>query len=187
VNRKTLSKRDARNTGGGLPLTKGFTIIEVLIVLAVAGLIMIVVFLAVPALQRNSRNAQYRSEASRITSTTTEFINNNNGTLPSASTCSGIGGGATNCDYTTTPNSSMSIWQLSNAKNITGITVVSASATAVTPTLTTITIDTSATCPTSVSGTSVTPVTGGTVAPKKLAIIYAIESSGGLQAQCISS
>ncbi|MDQ3065292.1 MAG: prepilin-type N-terminal cleavage/methylation domain-containing protein, partial [bacterium] len=32
---------------------KGFTIIEVLIVLAIAGLIMLIVFLAVPALQRN--------------------------------------------------------------------------------------------------------------------------------------
>jgi prepilin-type N-terminal cleavage/methylation domain-containing protein len=31
---------------------KGFTIIEVMIVLAIAGLIMLVVFLAVPALQR---------------------------------------------------------------------------------------------------------------------------------------
>jgi prepilin-type N-terminal cleavage/methylation domain-containing protein len=34
----------------------GFTIIEVMIVLAIAGLIMLVVFLAVPSLQRNSRN-----------------------------------------------------------------------------------------------------------------------------------
>jgi prepilin-type N-terminal cleavage/methylation domain-containing protein len=32
---------------------KGFTIIEVLIVLAIAGVIMVIVFLAVPALQRN--------------------------------------------------------------------------------------------------------------------------------------
>ncbi|HPW47952.1 MAG TPA: prepilin-type N-terminal cleavage/methylation domain-containing protein, partial [Candidatus Saccharibacteria bacterium] len=32
---------------------KGFTIIEVLIVLAIAALILLIVFLAVPALQRN--------------------------------------------------------------------------------------------------------------------------------------
>ncbi len=60
----------------------GFTIIEVLIVLAIAGLIMLIVFLAVPALQRNSRNTQYKSAASSILGAVTEFSNNNNGQLP---------------------------------------------------------------------------------------------------------
>jgi prepilin-type N-terminal cleavage/methylation domain-containing protein len=41
---------------------EGFTIIEVMIVLAIAGLIMLVVFLAVPALQRNSRNTQRNND-----------------------------------------------------------------------------------------------------------------------------
>src|SRR5690606_8283376 len=62
---------------------KGFTIIEVLIVLAIAGLIMLIVFLAVPALQRNQRNSSRRSDIGRIGSSATEFITNNNGTLPS--------------------------------------------------------------------------------------------------------
>lgn len=44
----------------------GFTIIEVLIVLAIAGLIMLVVFLAVPNLQRNNRNNSIIGEASRV-------------------------------------------------------------------------------------------------------------------------
>jgi prepilin-type N-terminal cleavage/methylation domain-containing protein len=39
-----------------MPHRKGFTIIEVLIVLAVAALILLVIFLAVPALRRNERN-----------------------------------------------------------------------------------------------------------------------------------
>jgi prepilin-type N-terminal cleavage/methylation domain-containing protein len=34
----------------------GFTIIEVMIVLAIAGLILLIVFLAVPALEREARN-----------------------------------------------------------------------------------------------------------------------------------
>lgn len=70
---------------------KGFTIIEVLIVLAIAGLIMLIVFLAVPALQRNSRNAQAKSEASTILGALSEYVNNNNGKLPgnSVSTTSG--------------------------------------------------------------------------------------------------
>ena len=61
---------------------KGFTIIEVLIVLAVAGLVMLIVFLAVPALQRNSRNTQMRSDAASVLAGGNEFITNNNGSLP---------------------------------------------------------------------------------------------------------
>lgn len=60
---------------------KGFTIIEVLIVLAIAGLIMIIVFLAVPALQRNSRNTQRTNDASRIVAAINECTNNKNGNL----------------------------------------------------------------------------------------------------------
>lgn len=60
----------------------GFTIIEVLIVLAIAGLIMLIVFLAVPALQRNSRNTQVRSAASGILAAVNEYSTNNNGQLP---------------------------------------------------------------------------------------------------------
>lgn len=63
---------------------EGFTIIEVLIVLAIAGLILLVVFLAVPALQRNSRNTQVRNAANSVLSTVTEFVNNNNGQMPSS-------------------------------------------------------------------------------------------------------
>lgn len=44
----------------------GFTVIELLIVLAIAGLIMTIVFLAVPALQRNSRNSSRKKDASYI-------------------------------------------------------------------------------------------------------------------------
>ncbi len=63
---------------------EGFTIIEVLIVLAIAGLILLIVFLAVPALQRNARNTTRRSEAGRIGAAANDFIANSNGTLPVA-------------------------------------------------------------------------------------------------------
>jgi prepilin-type N-terminal cleavage/methylation domain-containing protein len=62
--------------------TEGFTIIEVLIVLAIAGLILLIVFLAVPALQRNSRNTQRKNDVSGILGAVSEFSNNNNGALP---------------------------------------------------------------------------------------------------------
>ena len=62
---------------------KGFTIIEVLIVLAIAGLIMLIVFLAVPALQRNQRNTARNNEASRISAAITECVANRNGIVTS--------------------------------------------------------------------------------------------------------
>ncbi len=66
--------------------TEGFTIIEVLIVLAIAGLIMLIVFLAVPALQRNARNNARNAEVSRIAGLVTECLANRNGLTPSCDT-----------------------------------------------------------------------------------------------------
>jgi prepilin-type N-terminal cleavage/methylation domain-containing protein len=63
---------------------KGFTIIEVLIVLAIAGLIMLIVFLAVPALQRNSRNTQRKNDVSGLLSGYSNYLSNNNGTNPAS-------------------------------------------------------------------------------------------------------
>jgi prepilin-type N-terminal cleavage/methylation domain-containing protein len=71
---------------------EGFTIIEVLIVLAIAGLILLIVFLAVPALQRNSRNTNRRNDASALTAAVSEYEDNNNGTLPAALVATAIAG-----------------------------------------------------------------------------------------------
>lgn len=62
--------------------TKGFTIIEVVLVLAIAGLIFLVVFLAVPALQRQQRDTQRRSDGSRASSAMANYKSNNAGKLP---------------------------------------------------------------------------------------------------------
>lgn len=59
----------------------GFTIIEVMIVLVIAAVILLIVFLAVPTLQRNNRNTQRNQEASRIGAVFLEFLSNGN-TLP---------------------------------------------------------------------------------------------------------
>ena len=58
---------------------EGFTIIEVLIVLAIAGLIILIVLLAVPALQRNSRNTSIKNEASALVGGFSSFAANNDG------------------------------------------------------------------------------------------------------------
>lgn len=68
---------------------QGFTIIEVLIVLAIAGLILLVVFLAVPALQRNARNTSRKQDVANIMAGISEYVNNNNGNLPGGKTDSG--------------------------------------------------------------------------------------------------
>jgi len=70
---------------------KGFTIIEVLIVLAIAGLIMLIVFLAVPALQRNSRNTQRTNDAALVLAAVSECLNNRSGLVAECSTPAKIG------------------------------------------------------------------------------------------------
>ncbi len=67
----------------------GFTIIEVLIVLAIAGLILLVVFLAVPALNRNSRNTTIKNDASALAGGFSEYISNNDGQQPASIAQSG--------------------------------------------------------------------------------------------------
>lgn len=64
--------------------SEGFTIIELLIVLAIAALIILIVLIAVPQLQRNQRNQARQSIAGRITTEVNNYIGNNNGALPTA-------------------------------------------------------------------------------------------------------
>ena len=61
---------------------KGFTIIEVVLVLAIAGLIFLMVFIALPALQRAQRNTQREDDLARFVSAASNYRANNNGKLP---------------------------------------------------------------------------------------------------------
>ena len=61
---------------------KGFTIVEVLIVLAVAGAILAAILLAVPALQNNSKNAQLKTAANNIVAAISSYTASNNGAIP---------------------------------------------------------------------------------------------------------
>ena len=63
---------------------RGFTIIEVVLVLAIAGLIFLIVFLAVPALQRSQRDTQRRNDAGRMLTLLGNYQSNNKGAFPSA-------------------------------------------------------------------------------------------------------
>lgn len=64
----------------------GFTIIETLIVLAIAGLIMLVVFEAVPTLERNGRNDSRKQDVSTILQDVSHWELNNSGDFPKDNT-----------------------------------------------------------------------------------------------------
>ena len=55
----------------------GFTIIEVVLVLAIAGLIFLMVFVALPALQRSQRDTQRRNDMSRVDTSLVQYQTNN--------------------------------------------------------------------------------------------------------------
>lgn len=63
---------------------KGFTIIEVVLVLAIAALIFLMVFIALPALQRNQRDTARKNQMSKVLGAVTSYQSNNRGRNPVA-------------------------------------------------------------------------------------------------------
>ena len=61
---------------------KGFTIIEVVLVLAIAGLIFLMVFIALPALQKSQRNTQRGNDVSRFLTAVNDYQTNNRNKTP---------------------------------------------------------------------------------------------------------
>lgn len=97
--------------------TEGFTIIEVMIVLAIAGLIMLIIFLAVPALQRNSRNTQRKNDVSTYAAAVNEFIQNNQGRLPTNTTIGDVNN-LSNAGFLTEPTAVTTLASATNAPGI---------------------------------------------------------------------
>jgi prepilin-type N-terminal cleavage/methylation domain-containing protein len=62
---------------------EGFTIIEVMIVLAIAAVILLIVLLAVPALQRNSRNTQRNNDVASLAAAINTCMANHNNVITS--------------------------------------------------------------------------------------------------------
>lgn len=149
----------------------GFTIIEVLIVLAIAGLILLVVFLAVPALQRNSRNTQYRNEASRLLSAYSEVSSNAGGSVLAAS-------------VSTTANSDADkVMDSSNNKNITTLTIAAGD----TGTAPGSGVTNAALIRTGVKCDAPDGSDTTASSTRQVAIVFNVETSGSTQAQCIDS
>lgn len=61
---------------------KGFTIIEVVLVLAIAALIFLMIFVALPALQRGQANSARKSDAATVAAALNTYRTNKNGQLP---------------------------------------------------------------------------------------------------------
>ncbi len=61
---------------------KGFTIIEVALVLAIAGLIFLMVFVAVPSLRTQQRDTKRREDVVKVVKLITDYQSNHRGALP---------------------------------------------------------------------------------------------------------
>ena len=87
IKNRISSKRaelDALSAEGGSLRSDqhGVTIVELMIVIAVAALIIVLVLVAAPALQRNARNTQRRNDIGAIRGQLTTVFTNNNNTYP---------------------------------------------------------------------------------------------------------
>lgn len=158
--------------GLGLSQSKGFTIIEVLIVLAIAGLILLIVFLAVPALQRNSRNTQRKTDVAASIGALTEYANNNGGQLPSdAATFYTSTQNAKNGFYKL-PASAVTLNDYDVAFNNTAITAPGPPP--VPPSVSKVYVRIGAKC-----NATNDDVGGAGASSRNIAVVYAVESGGG--------
>ncbi|MFZ1360917.1 MAG: type II secretion system protein [Candidatus Saccharimonadales bacterium] len=63
---------------------RGFTIIEVVLVLAIAGFIFLMVLVALPSLQRGQRDAQRKQDVTRISTQFTNYVSSTRGVVPNS-------------------------------------------------------------------------------------------------------
>ncbi len=176
---------------------QGFTIIEIMIVLAIAGLIMLIVFLAVPALQRASRNTSRKNDAGNISSALSTWISNNNGTLPGMESGSYVQN-TCNTDLTGIANSvKLGYYTASNitCANGTGAIINSCTTAGTGCGVGTVTnvgteniiFDEGVVCETAQPspGTSGPMTTTTAASTRSYVILYAVETGGAPQAECI--
>ena len=158
--------------------TQGFTIIEVLIVLAIAGLIMVVVFLAVPALQRSGRNNALNTDANNILTSVGNYTSNNAGTLPAAVAAAAPSGGYVTIGASGTNqekakvDSGINTVQIDDGSTVIGTTNVGTVE---------VVIGAKAVCNATGTGLS------GTGSPRSYAVLYVAESGSGNILKCIGA
>lgn len=140
---------------------RGFTIIEVVLVLAIAGLIFLMVFLALPALQRGQRDTARKNDVNIVVTSLNNYRSNNKGSFTGLTA-------ATLATYIDT---------LSQYDKTTNITVLNpGTTTVVTTTANQIWVYTGVKCGT-VAAATVTPTT--TAASSRTAVVFTgLENNG---------
>ena len=68
---------------------KGFTLIEIVLVLAIAGLLLVIVFLAVSGAQKARRDSQRKNDAAGFAAALEAYAGNNQGAYPANGTSPG--------------------------------------------------------------------------------------------------
>ncbi|HVV25456.1 MAG TPA: prepilin-type N-terminal cleavage/methylation domain-containing protein [Candidatus Saccharimonadales bacterium] len=168
--------------------SEGFTIIEVMIVLAIAALILLIVLLAVPALQRNSRNTTIKNDAASVAGAINTYESDNNGATPSSiSSTNGkvtIANGTCASPGTTaeTVNVNGSTAVVCNTTPTAGLKIGADIGTDTTIPTSTIQVQTGHSCPDNGNAVSTAPASA-----RSVALYYLTETSGGKTLQCTTS
>ena len=159
---------------------EGFTIVEVLIVLAIAALILAIILIALPDLQRSSRNSNIFHDAQNLASANQTYEGNNQGQV--AVFLSGSGTKTITIGTTPAATSTAEV-QPSDIVNFADSSAAVVSKTNVPPG--TILVDFKADCqsgnPGSAAGTSLTPGADN----RAVAVFYPIEVSGSSNVGCV--
>jgi prepilin-type N-terminal cleavage/methylation domain-containing protein len=147
---------------------EGFTIIEVMIVLAIAALILLIVFLAIPALQRNSRNTQRRSGVANFTGNLNNAITDAGGGNVTAAM---VATATSNTNYSYTPFTGHVYW---NAAAVVPTNIVVASTAPAANVVTTEDVNVYAghTC----ASANAVPTVG---TARQFAVVYGVENAAG--------
>lgn len=155
----------------------GFTIIEVLIVMAIVGLILMIVFLAVPALRRTDRNSRRRRDAAFIASQRLQYnIDTQTAMIPGGFNCSPPLTSKLFCNYI---KSSLGYYDMSNVNfHNSGLTPPTSVPTITDPDQ--ILTDTYYEC--NPDGTAFV-----STAARSMVVLFAIETGSGFKQQCTAS
>ena len=145
---------------------KGFTIIEVVLVLAIAGLIFLMVFVALPALQAGQRDTARKNDAGSVITAVNSFSANNRGGFPTSAAALGT--------YNAT-TAKWSGYMSSVSSNINSVTLNTAKPAAVTATDANVIIVTQRTC--SDTAGAKANLSAGTA--RQFVVVTLLEGGGG--------
>lgn len=143
---------------------KGFTIIEVVLVLAIAGLIFLMVFVALPALQAGQRDTARKTDVSSVAAAVNSYSSANRGKLPGTGATLGSTIGQGYLEGVST--------------NITSVTVAARTTAAVSTADGVINVITQARCPATMPAAGTTSITMDAGSARQYAVLTLLEGNG---------